>query len=65
MGYQHTTSRGQAYTLHRRVVKVQGTERTLHFFSLKAGPDVIDDLPPATSSSNSPRTGLPLLKRQG
>jgi len=64
MAYQHTNSRGQVYTLHRRAVKVQGSERTLHYFSLTAGPDAIDALPAGYLVVESPRTGLPLLKRK-
>ena len=65
MAYQHTNSRGQVYTLHRRAVKVQGSERTLHYFALRAGPDAIDAVPEGYVVVESKQTGLPLLKRKG
>ena len=64
MAYQHTNSRGKVFTLHRSVAKVRGSERTLHYFSLKAGPDAIDTVPEGYVVVESPQTGLPLLKRK-
>jgi hypothetical protein len=65
VAYQHTNSRGKVYTLHRTVAKVRGSERTLHYFSLGAGPDAIDAVPEGYVVVESERTGLPLLKRKG
>lgn len=63
MAYQHTNSQGRVFTLHRTVARVRGSDRTLHYFSLKAGPDAIDAVPEGYVVVESPRTGLPLLKR--
>jgi hypothetical protein len=65
VAYQHTNSRGKVYTLHRIVARVRGSERTLHYFSLRAGPDAIEVVPEGYVVVESPRTGLPLLKRKG
>ena len=65
MAYQHTNSRGRVYTLHRTVAKVRGSERTLHYFSLKAGAEAIDAVPEGYVVVESKQTGLPLLKRKG
>lgn len=46
-------------------MKVQGFERTLHYFALKAGPDAIDAVPEGYVVVESKQTGLPLLKREG
>jgi hypothetical protein len=64
MAYQHTNSRGKVFTLHRTVAKVRGSERTLHYFSLAPGPDAIDAVPAGYVVVESPKTGLPLLKRR-
>jgi len=64
MAYQHTNSRGKTFTLHRTVAKARGSERTLHYFALKAGPDAIDAVPEGYIVVESKQTGLPLLKRR-
>jgi len=64
MAYQHTNSRGKVFTLHRTVAKVRGSERTLHYFSLRSGPDAIDAVPEGYVVVEARQTGLPLLKRK-
>ena len=64
MPYTHTNSRGQTYVPHRRVVNPgTSSERTLHYFSRETRPEAIDELPAGYVVVESPRTGLPLLKR--
>jgi hypothetical protein len=59
-----TPSRGQTYVLHRRVTRAGSPqERTLHFFSRDERPDAIDEIPAGYMVVESPRTGLPLLKK--
>lgn len=64
MAYTHTNSRGQTYVLHRRVTRAGSPqERALHFFSRDEREDAIDELPAGYTVVESPRTGLPLLKK--
>lgn len=63
MFYTYTNSKGDTYTLHRRVAQQSnGQSRTLHYFSKTSGPDAIDALPAGYTVVEA-KTGLPLLKR--
>jgi hypothetical protein len=64
MPFTYTNSRGQKYVLHRRVTNAGSSkERALHYFSREQRPEAIDELPSGYQVVESPRTGLPLLKK--
>jgi hypothetical protein len=55
---------GETYYLHARTTETKGgKQRTLHFFSKQQKEGVLDALPAGYEVSESPQTGLPLLKR--
>jgi hypothetical protein len=65
MPYTHRNSKGQTYYLHGKDVTLQnGRRQRIYYFARepKRG-EAIDTLPPGHRIEESPRTGLPYLKR--
>jgi hypothetical protein len=65
MAYQHTNSKGKTYHLHARTNLVGAAKKpvTLHYFGGQPKEGVCD-LPPGHEVVESPRTGLPMLKKK-
>lgn len=67
MAFQVTSKKsGKTYFLHKRVQAVGelGRTVTLYYFGAEPKEGTIDALPDGYEVSESPRTGLPLLKKQ-
>lgn len=65
MAYQHTNSKGQAYYLHSKNVRLRsGREQRIFFFAREARPGAVDELPDGYMVVENKRTGLPILKRK-
>lgn len=57
---------GVTYYLHAKKTATKTGERTLYFFSKEVKTEgAVDDLPTGYAVTESPQTGLPLLKREG
>ena len=55
---------GTTYYLHTRVVVLRGGRpQRIYFFAKTQGEGAVDELPEGYVLTESPRTGLPLLKR--
>ena len=64
MAYQHTNSKGTAYYLHSKNVKLRsGREQTIYFFGKVAKDGAMDSLPAGYMVVENSRTGLPVLKK--
>ena len=65
MAYMHKNSKGQAYYLHSRDVKLRGSgmRLTIYFFDRKVGKGAVDEVPRGYRVIESKRTRLPLLKK--
>lgn len=62
--YKHTNSRGQDYYLHGKRVVLRGNqERFIYYFARKITEFALSVVPEGFSVVESPRTGLPLLKK--
>lgn len=65
MAYKHTNSKGKTYHLHTRSQPLKGGKTVnLHYFASAPNPQFVSDLPPTHEVTESPRTGLPMLKKK-
>ena len=56
---------GTTYYLHSKETDSRGGKRTLYFFAKEVKDGALDKLPDGYTVTESPQTGLPLLKRAG
>lgn len=65
MAYSHTNSRGKTYHLHTRIQQLKGGRTVpLHYFASNPDPALVSDVPDTHEVTESPRTGLPMLKKK-
>ena len=63
MSYRHTNSKGQLYHLHGKVVTLKGgRQQQIYWFAKSVGANACNK-PSDRVVVESPRTGLPLLKK--
>ena len=64
MAYQYTNSKGTAYYLHMKEVKLRsGRLQVIYYFAKSPGPGAVDELPGGYTVVENKRTGLPVLKK--
>lgn len=64
MAYQFTNSKGTAYFLHSKEVKLRsGRNQRIYYFAKQASSGAIDDIPAGFMVVENQRTGLPILKK--
>jgi hypothetical protein len=64
MAYEFKNSRGITYYLHSRVVNLKGgRKQTIYYFAREVGPGAVDSLPEGFKVVETPKTGMPILKK--
>lgn len=64
--YSYTNSKGQAYFLHKRNVKLRGDRpMTIYYFAREEKPEGgLDAVPEGYQVVENKKTGLPMLKKK-
>lgn len=64
MAYEFKNSKGITYYLHSRVVNLKGgRKQTIYYFAREIRPGAVDSLPPGFKVVETPKTGMPILKK--
>lgn len=64
MAYQFKNSKGVTYYLHSRVVDLKGgRKQTIYYFAREIRPGALDSLPEGYKIVETPKTGMPILKK--
>jgi len=64
MAYEFKNSKGITYYLHSRVVNLKGgRKQTIYYFAREVRPGAVDSLPEGFKIVETPKTGMPILKK--
>mgnify|MGYP000163600428 CR=1 FL=1 len=64
MAYEFKNSKGITYYLHSRVVNLKGgRKQTIYYFAREVRPGAVDSLPEGFKVVETPKTGMPILKK--
>ncbi len=65
MAYEFTNKKGVKYYLHFRDVNLKGGRRQrIYYFARDIRPGALDAVPEAYKVVETPRTGMPILKKK-
>jgi hypothetical protein len=65
MAFQFKNSRGSVYYLHHKNVTLKGgRKQIIYFFAKEIKPGALDAVPEAYKVIETPRTGMPILKKK-
>ena len=65
MTFSHTNSKGRTYYLHGKVVTLKGgRQQMIYYFAKEVKEFALDELPDDREVMESPRTGLPILRKK-
>ncbi len=65
MAFQFKNSRGSIYYLHHKNVTLKGgRKQIIYFFAKEIKPGALDAVPEAYKVIETPRTGMPILKKK-
>lgn len=64
MAFEFKNSKGTSYYLHSRVVELKGgRKQTIYYFAREVRPGALDSLPDGYKIVETPKTGMPILKK--
>lgn len=64
MAFEFKNSKGISYYLHSRVVDLKGgRKQTIYYFAREVRPGALDSLPAGYKVVETPKTGMPILKK--
>ncbi|MCX7972914.1 MAG: hypothetical protein N3B16_00230 [Candidatus Aminicenantes bacterium] len=64
MAYEFKNSKGITYYLHSREVSLKGgRKQTIYYFAREIRPGALDALPEGFKVVETPKTGMPILKK--
>jgi hypothetical protein len=64
MAYEFKNSRGASYFLHSKKVTLKGgREQVIYYFGKEIKPGAIDAVPAGYKVIETPKTGMPILKK--
>lgn len=64
MAFEFKNSKGTSYYLHSRVVELKGgRKQTIYYFAREIRPGALDSLPDGYKIVETPKTGMPILKK--
>ncbi len=64
MAYEFTNSKGVKYYLHTKEVILRGRPQKIFYFARDVRPGALDELPEGYAVVETPRTGMPVLKKR-
>lgn len=65
MTFSHTNSKGRTYYLHGKEVTLKGgRQQMIYYFAKEVKDFALDELPDDREVMESPRTGLPILRKK-
>ncbi len=65
MAYEFKNSRGVSYYLHCREVSLKGgRKQTIYYFARDVREGALDQVPEAYQVVETPKTGMPILKKK-
>ena len=65
MAFQFKNSRGSIYFLHHKEVTLKGgRKQTIYFFGKEVKPGALEAVPEGYQVIETPRTGMPILKKK-
>ncbi len=65
MAFEFKNSRGSTYYLHHKNVTLKGgRKQIIYFFAKEIKPGALDAVPEAYKVIETPRTGMPILKKK-
>ncbi len=64
MAFEFKNSKGISYYLHSRVVDLKGgRKQTIYYFAREVRPGALESLPEGYKVVETPKTGMPILKK--
>lgn len=65
MAYEFKNSKGVSYYLHSKEVNLKGgRKQVIFYFARDVRPGALDSVPAGYSVKETPKTGMPILKKQ-